>query len=84
MTKGYVDQIGTFQYRGRTIEARVVKPVSAAPGSKAAPRRTIPIWTVKVDDDRFDAFLASPGDTEEEVRERLKRWLDEHLRSSGR
>ena len=83
MTNGYVHQIGTFQYRGHTIEAYVVKP-TPAPGSGHAPQRPIPIWAVKVDNDRFDAFPASPGDTEEEVRERLERWLDEHLRSTDR
>ena len=83
MTRGYVDQIGTFQYRGHSIEAYVVKP-APAPDSGQEPRRAIPVWTVKVDNDRFDAFPASPGDTEAEVRARLKRWLDEHLRLSGR
>lgn len=83
MTRGYVDQIGTFKYRGHTIEAYVVTP-PPAPSKGQAPRRAIPIWTVKVDNDRFDAFPASPGDTEEEVRERLKRWLDEHLSTTDR
>jgi hypothetical protein len=80
VTKGYVDQIGTFQYKGHTIEARVMKPGPTAPGGGQASRRTTPIWTVTVDEDRFGAFPASPDDTEDEVRARLKRWLDEHLR----
>ncbi|HWM27822.1 MAG TPA: hypothetical protein VNQ14_05150 [Woeseiaceae bacterium] len=76
MTKGYVDQIGAFQYKGHAIEAHVVRPGPTA----TADRRTTPIWTVTADGERFVAFPASPGDTEDEVRERLKRWADEHLR----
>lgn len=74
MTKSYVDQIGSFQYKGHTIEAHVVKPMTPA----TADRRVTPIWTVTTDGEHFGAFPASPDDTEEEVRERLKRWLDEH------
>jgi hypothetical protein len=74
MKKGYVDQIGTFQYKGCTIEAHVVKPRSSS-----AERRTTPIWTITVNARRFGAFPASPDDTEDEVRERVKQWVDEHL-----
>jgi hypothetical protein len=81
VTNEYVDQIGTFQYKGRTIEAHVVKRgPTTTPGGGPAGRRTLPIWTVMVDEDRFRAFPASPNDTEDEVRERLKRWIDEHVR----
>jgi hypothetical protein len=77
MRKGYVDQIGAFQYKGNTVEAHVVKPKTRA----RADRRTTPIWTITVDGEPFGAFPASPDDTEEEVRERIKRWIDEHRSS---
>jgi hypothetical protein len=73
MRKGYVDQIGAFQYKGNTVEAHVVKP-----RKRSSDRRTSPIWTVTVNGERFGAFPASPDDTEEEIRERIKRWIDEH------
>ena len=71
---GYVDQIGAFQYKGHTIEAHVAKPRTSGKPN----RRTTPVWTVMVDGERFGAFPASPDDTEEEIRERIKRWVDEH------
>jgi hypothetical protein len=73
MTDGYVHQIGAFQYKGRMVEAHVVKPKA----SKSADRRTTAVWTVSIDGERFGAFPASPDDTEEEIRERIKRWIDE-------
>jgi hypothetical protein len=71
---GYVDHIGAFQYKGRTVEAYVVRP-----GPDRASEKAVPVWTVTVDGKRFGVFRASPNDTEEEVRERIKRWFDEHL-----
>ena len=73
---GYVDHIGAFQYRGRLIEAYVVRLQG---GSKRG--KNVPIWTVTVDGERFGAFPASPDDLEEEIRERIKRWVDEHFPS---
>jgi hypothetical protein len=79
MRKGYVAQIGAFQYKGKTVEAHVVKP-----RTRSSDRRTPPIWTITVDGERFGgAFPASPDDTEEEIRERIKRWIDEHRSSSA-
>lgn len=79
MSKGYINQLGAFQYKGRTIEAHVVKPVTARPKNRKGPRRSRAIWTVTVDQDEFGLFPVSPDDTEEQVRERIKRWVDEHL-----
>jgi hypothetical protein len=77
--KGYIDQLGAFQYKGRTIEAHVVKPATARKKNREGPRRSRAIWTVTVDSDQFGLFPASPDDTEEQVRERIKRWVDEHM-----
>jgi hypothetical protein len=79
VAKESVDQLGAFEYKGRTIEARVVKPVTARKKSRQGPRRSRAIWTVTVDKDQFGLFPASPDDSEDQVRERIKRWVDEHL-----
>lgn len=74
MTKGYVDQLGAFHYKGRTIEAHVVRE-GKGPRTERAPG----IWNIRIGTDEFAVFRASPADTESEVRERIKQWLDEHL-----
>jgi hypothetical protein len=80
MTKKYVDRIGAFQYQTHTIAAHVVKPatVPAPEGQKGLPPRAF--WRITVGSNSFDAFPAWPDDTEQGVRERIKRWIDEHLR----
>jgi hypothetical protein len=75
----YVDQIGAFQYKGRTIEAHVVRPARGeAKENERKGRKTGPLWVVMVDGEHFGAFPPSPDDTAEAVRERIKRWVDEH------
>lgn len=78
MPKGYVDQIDAFHYRGRLIEGHVVRPAAAA-DERRDPSRERAFWTVTLEDEQFLAFPASPTDTEELVRERIRRWVDEHL-----
>jgi hypothetical protein len=72
----YVDHIGAFQHKGRTVEAYVMRPTGGGARGKA-----VPLWTVTVDGERFGVFPASPDDTEEGIRERIKRWIDEHQES---
>jgi hypothetical protein len=78
VSPGYVDQIRAFQYKGHTVEAHVTRP-AFQPRAKGLERRAPPLWIVIVDGDRFGAFPTALDDTEEEVRERIKRWIDEHL-----
>lgn len=74
VTKGYVDQLGAFRYKGRIVEAHVVRE-----GKGPRTERTPGTWTLRIGKDEFAVFPASPADTEGEVRERIKQWLDEHL-----
>jgi hypothetical protein len=79
VSDGYVDQIGAFQYQGRTIEAHVVRPGRGeARETKPKGKKTGPLWVVMVEGERFGAFPAAPDDTAETVKERIKRWVDEH------
>jgi hypothetical protein len=79
VSEPYVDQIGAFQYQGRTIEAHVVRPGRGESRSgELKGKKTGPVWEVMIDGERFGAFPASPDDTAESVRERIKRWVDEH------
>jgi hypothetical protein len=77
VTKGYTDQLGAFRYKGHTIDAHVVRPKSA--GRKGLSERTSGVWSIRIGTDQFAAFRASPDDTEHEVRERVKQWIDEHF-----
>jgi hypothetical protein len=74
-----VTKIGAFQYKGHTLAASVVKPatVPAPEGQKGLPPRAF--WRITLGSDRFDGFPAWPDDTEHGVRERIKRWVDQHL-----
>lgn len=76
MSKGYVDHIGAFRYKVHTIEAHVERPQI-----RGAKRLTsnAGIWIILVDGARYSAFPATPDDTEEGIRERIKLWIDEHL-----
>jgi hypothetical protein len=74
VTRGYVDQLGTFRYKGRNIEAHVVRD-GRGPRTERAPGR----WAIRIGSDEFTIFPASPADTESEVREKVKQWLDDHL-----
>jgi hypothetical protein len=74
VTKGYVDQLGAFRYKGHTIEAHVARQ-GKGPRTEGSPG----IWTLRIGKEQFAVFPASSADTEREVRERIKQWLDEHL-----
>ena len=76
MTKGYTDQLGAFRYKAHTIDAHVV---STKAGSHKGSGESPGVWTIRIGKDRFSAFLASPYDTEDEIRERVKQWIDEHF-----
>jgi hypothetical protein len=77
VTKGSKDQLGAFRYKGHTIDAHVVRTKSGSP--KGLGERTSGVWTIRIGKDRFAAFGASPDDTEHEIRERVKQWIDEHF-----
>ena len=77
MTKGHTDKLGAFRYKGHTIDAHVVRTKSVS--HKGPGERTSGVWTIRIGKDRFAAFRASPDDTEHEIRERLKQWIDEHF-----
>jgi len=77
VTKGNPDQLGAFRYKGRTIDAHVKRTKSRS--HKGLSERTPGVWTIRIGKDRFAAFLASTDDTEHEIRERVKQWIDEHF-----
>jgi hypothetical protein len=77
VTKGYTDRLGAFRYKGHTIEAHVVRTKSGM--LKGPNERTSGVWNIRIGKDQFAAFRASPDDTEEQVRERVKLWIDEHI-----
>jgi hypothetical protein len=70
--------IGAFYYRGRLVEAQVVRPLAAA-DERQDPRLVRPYWTMSFDGEKFSLFPASIDDTEELVRKRIKHWIDYHL-----
>ena len=74
MTRGYIDQLGAFRHKGHTVVARVVRE-----GKGPRTERSSGTWEIRIGKDQFAAFPASPTDIEEDVRERVKQWLDEHL-----
>jgi hypothetical protein len=73
MARGYVDKLGAFRYKGHTIKAYVIRR------GKGRPEQSSDTWNIRIGRDQFALFEASPTDTEDEIRERVKRWLDEHL-----
>jgi hypothetical protein len=83
MSKGYVNQLGPFHYRGHTVEAHVVK-LTGGTEERSDPRRALPFWTASVDDRRYHLFPASPDDTEFQIGERIKHWIDEHFSNTNR
>lgn len=74
MMRGYVDQLGAFRYKGHTVDAHVVRQ-----GKGPRTERTSGTWNIRIGKDQMALFPASPNDTEADVRERIKRWLDRHL-----
>ena len=78
MSPGYVDQIAAFQHRGRTIEACVVR-LEASGDERRDPPRARAFWVAVIDNVRYNLFPASPDDSEEEIRLRIKGWLDGNL-----
>jgi len=78
VSPGYVDQVAAFQHRGRTIEACVERPKPSADERRHPPRARA-FWVATVDNVRHHLFPVSPDDSEEEIRSRIRRWLDENL-----
>jgi hypothetical protein len=78
MREEYTNQLGAFQYRGHTIEAHVAR--TPARQKKGSARQAGPgTWILQIEAIRYPAFPATPHDTADNVRERIKRWVDEHL-----
>jgi hypothetical protein len=77
VTKGYTHQLGAFRYKGHTIEAHVVRTKSGS--LKGLNKFTSGVWSIRIGKDQFAAFPASPDDTEDQVRDRVKLWIDEHF-----
>ena len=78
MREEYTNQLGAFQYRGHTIEAHVAR-TTARPKRRSAKQAGSGSWILQIGAARYTAFPATPHDTEENVRERIKGWVDEHL-----
>jgi hypothetical protein len=60
MTRGYVDQLGAFRYKGQTVDAHVVRE-----GKGPRTERSSGTWEIRIGKGQFAAFPASPSDTEE-------------------
>ena len=72
-----VDDLGVFSYKRTTISARIFWDL-VPEGESFSYQGTWMIFTLKGGWSTYPAFRASPDDTEDEVRERVKHWLDQH------